>query len=88
MSRTSATSASTTSDRGTFSWAFASPRSLSINLAIACYAIAVTLSFRLEMIVFLSSAVDPRVRVMQLERAITRARQLTGPVPPSPPPAA
>ena len=74
--------------RGTFSWAFASPRSLSINLAIACYAIAVTLSFRLEMIVFLSSAVDPRVRVMQLERAITRARQLTGPVPPSPPPAA
>ncbi len=52
-----------------------------INIAIACYAVAVTLSLLLEIIVFFARAVDPRVRVMRLERAITRARRHTDPLP-------
>ncbi len=55
-----------------------SPRLLifipAVKVAIACYAIAVALSLLLEVIVFFARAVDPRVRVMRLERAIEKAR--------------
>ncbi len=45
-----------------------------VKVAISCYTIAVALSLLLEVIVFFSRAVDPRVRVVQLERAIEKAR--------------
>jgi hypothetical protein len=45
-----------------------------INIAIACYAVALTLSLLLEITVFFARAVDPRVRVERLERAISLAR--------------
>lgn len=55
-----------------------SPRLLifipAVKVAIACYAVAVALSLLLEVIVFFARAVDPRVRVMRLERAIEKAR--------------
>jgi len=46
-----------------------------VKVAIACYAVAVALSLLLEVIVFFSRAVDPRVRVSRLERAMARARE-------------
>ncbi len=55
-----------------------SPRLLvfipAVKVAIACYAGAVALSLLLEVVVFFSRAVDPRVRVIRLERAIEKAR--------------
>ena len=48
-----------------------------INIAIACYAVAVTLSLLLEVIVFFARAVDPRVRLAHLEKAIQRTRRRT-----------
>lgn len=55
-----------------------SPRLLvfipAVKVAIACYTVAVALSLLLEVIVFFSRAIDPRVRVIRLERAIEKAR--------------
>ncbi|HUQ08216.1 MAG TPA: alkaline phosphatase family protein [Kofleriaceae bacterium] len=45
-----------------------------VKVAIACYTVAVALSLLLEVIVFFSRAIDPRVRVIRLERAIEKAR--------------
>jgi hypothetical protein len=45
-----------------------------VKVAIACYTAAVALSLLLEVIVFFSRAIDPRVRVIRLERAIEKAR--------------
>lgn len=45
-----------------------------VKVAIACYTVAVALSLLLEVIVFFSRAVDPRVRLVRLERAVERTR--------------
>jgi hypothetical protein len=45
-----------------------------VKVAISCYTVAVALSLLLEVIVFFSRAIDPRVRVIRLERAIEKAR--------------
>lgn len=45
-----------------------------VKVAIACYTVSVALSLLLEVIVFFSRAIDPRVRVIRLERAIEKAR--------------
>lgn len=46
-----------------------------VQVAVACYAVAVALGLAIEVVVFFARAVDPRVRVVRLERAIERARQ-------------
>jgi hypothetical protein len=55
-----------------------------VQVAVACYAVAVALGLLIEVVVFFARAVDPRVRVVRLEKAIERARQQielgTGPV--------
>jgi hypothetical protein len=56
-----------------------------VEISVACYAVGVALTLFIEMVVFFARAVDPRVRLLRLERAIERARQqadgadLTGP---------
>jgi hypothetical protein len=49
-----------------------------VQVAVACYAVAVALGLLLEVVVFFSRAVDPRVRVVRLSRALDRARQQLG----------
>jgi hypothetical protein len=46
-----------------------------VQVAVACYAVAVASGLLIEVVVFFARAVDPRVRVVRLERAIERARQ-------------
>ena len=48
------------------------------KVAIACYVLAVALSLIVEVIVFFARSVDPRVRLLRLERALTRARAAAG----------
>ena len=45
-----------------------------VQVAVACYAVSVALGLLIEVVVFFSRAVDPRVRMMRLERAMARAR--------------
>jgi len=47
-----------------------------VEVSVACYAVGVAVSLLVEVLVFFSRAVDPRVRMMRLERALTRAREL------------
>jgi hypothetical protein len=45
-----------------------------VLVAVSCYTIAVALTQVVEVIVFFARAVDPRVRLVRLERAAARAR--------------
>jgi hypothetical protein len=45
-----------------------------VQISVACYASGVAATLFLEIVVFFARAVDPRVRVLRLERAIERAR--------------
>jgi hypothetical protein len=72
-----------------------SPRLLvlipAVQVSVACYAIGVALTLLVEVLVFLSRAVDPRVRALRLEKALSRARRLammaeSGEWPPRKPP--
>lgn len=47
-----------------------------VQVSVACYAIGVALTLAVEVVVFFSRAVDPRVRTLQLEKALARARVL------------
>ena len=55
------------------------PRTLvlipALQVAVAAYTAAVALGLMIEVVVFFARAVDPRVRVVRLERAIERARR-------------
>ncbi len=44
-------------------------------IAVACFAVAATMTLGLEIIVFFARAVDPRVRLRRLERAAQRERE-------------
>jgi hypothetical protein len=46
-----------------------------VQVAVACYAVSVALGLVIEVVVFFSRAVDPRVRMIRLERAMERTRQ-------------
>jgi hypothetical protein len=45
-----------------------------VQVAVACYALAIALGLVVEVVVFFARAVDPRVRIVRLERAIALAR--------------
>ncbi len=47
-----------------------------VEVSVACYAIGVAVTLLVEVLVFFSRAVDPRVRMMRLERALSRAKEL------------
>jgi len=44
-------------------------------VAVACYAMAVSVTLGLEIVVFFARAVDPRVRLRRLERAAAKVRE-------------
>ena len=44
------------------------------SIAVACHALAGTVTLGLEIVVFFARAVDPRVRLRRLERAAERER--------------
>jgi hypothetical protein len=46
-----------------------------VQVAVACYAVSVALGLLIEVVGFFSRAVDPRVRMMRLERAMERTRK-------------
>jgi hypothetical protein len=46
-----------------------------VQVAVSCYAVSIALGLLVEVVVFFARAVDPRVRVVRLEKAIERARQ-------------
>jgi hypothetical protein len=54
------------------------PRALvlipAVQISVACYAVGVALTLFVEVVVFFARAVDPRVRLMRLERALEKAR--------------
>lgn len=45
-----------------------------VKVAVACYVLAVFLSLVVEVIVFFARSVDPRVRLLRLERALGKTR--------------
>jgi hypothetical protein len=45
-----------------------------VQISVACYAVGVALTLFVEVVVFFARAVDPRVRLMRLERALEKAR--------------
>lgn len=47
-----------------------------VQVSVACYAVGVALTLAVEVVVFFSRAVDPRVRALRLEKALARARVL------------
>jgi hypothetical protein len=53
-----------------------------VQVALALYAIAVSLALVVEVVVFFARALDPRVRLVRLERAALRARAELGDGPP------
>lgn len=58
------------------------------KVAIACYVLAVALLLVLEVVVFFARSVDPRVRLLRLERALDKARTEAAATPPDPDPRA
>jgi hypothetical protein len=47
-----------------------------VQVSVACYAVSVAVSLFVEVLVFFARAVDPRVRMLRLERALIRTREL------------
>lgn len=47
-----------------------------VQVSVACYAVGIGLTLLLEIVVFFARAVDPRVRVLRLERALEKTRPL------------
>lgn len=45
-----------------------------VQISVACYAVGVALTLFIEVVVFFARAVDPRVRMLRLERALEKAR--------------
>jgi hypothetical protein len=45
-----------------------------VQISVACYAVGVALTLFVEVVVFFARAVDPRVRLLRLERALEKAR--------------
>jgi len=47
-----------------------------VQISVACYAVGIALTLFMEVVIFFARAVDPRVRVLRLEKALERTKSL------------